>query len=237
VIKIEEAALRAEDAPDWADAAEARLVAEARRLSNGRAFDQAFFATVAEAAGLSEPEALLLAPNGPGDLAALLFARHDADALAALKGRDPAQMKVRERIFMAVTARVEAAAQDADLVRQTSLFLARPRQIRLGLELGWRSADLLWRWAGDRAADENHYSKRVILSGLLLAVLQARLSQGAPAAERRLQAGIDAVMRFETIKAKLPNPDAALLGLAARLGALRFRKGATVSPSGFGADD
>ena len=39
----------------------------------------------------------------------------------------------------------------------------------LGLRLAWESADALWRWAGDTATDENHYSKRVLLAGILSA--------------------------------------------------------------------
>ncbi len=68
---------------------------------------------------------------------------------------------------------------------------------------GWRSADLMWRLAGDTATDYNHYTKRLILSGVYGSTLLVWLddqSEGwmetvrvpRPAAGRR-----DAVRKME----------------------------------------
>ena len=45
---------------------------------------------------------------------------------------------------------------------------------------GWpgRAPTCLWRWAGDTATDENHYSKRALLAGILTGALAIRLSVG-----------------------------------------------------------
>ena len=69
-------------------------------------------------AGLGPADAELLLPGGARDLCALLFRRHDADALALLSAVDPTTLKVRDRITRAVEARVEAAAADEDAVRR-----------------------------------------------------------------------------------------------------------------------
>jgi ubiquinone biosynthesis protein COQ9 len=67
------------------------------------------------------------------------------------------------------------------------------------------------------ATDENHYSKRAILAGILIPALQIRLAQGAEAAQAFAAARIDNVMSYEKLKAKvrLPfGPDQIVRGLA-----------------------
>ncbi len=33
----------------------------------------------------------------------------------------------------------------------------------------WQTADVIWNWAGDEAEDYNHYTKRILLSGVITA--------------------------------------------------------------------
>ena len=63
-------------------------------------------------------------------------------------------------------------------MRRWTGFLALPPNMALGARLAWESADALWRWAGDTATDENHYSKRALLAGILSGALAIRLSSG-----------------------------------------------------------
>lgn len=155
----------------------------------------------AAAAGLGEPEAELLLPHGARDLAALLSRRHDAAALAALALTDPATLKVRERIRTGVIARLDAARAQEASVRRWAGFLSLPTNLPLALRLVWESADALWRWAGDTATDENHYSKRAILSGILVTCLAIDMASGREAALAHLDRSIDNVMTFEKWKA------------------------------------
>ena len=178
-------------------------------------------------AGFSPGETELILPYGPADLAALLSRRHDAAALAALP--DPAGLKIRQRIRAAVLARLDAAAADAPAVRRCSGWLALPPNAAQGLSLAWESADRLWRWAGDVAADENHYSKRAILAGILIAALAVRLQEGEAAAESFVDARIANVMAFEAWKAR-QRPGEPLRRAAEALGRLRY--GAPVNPRG-----
>ena len=210
------------EAGDWAQATEARVVDAAVRLAAERRFDDRLVAAATAEAGLSEGEASLLLPEGARDVAALLWRGHDRAALAALRGVDPQTLKVRDRIRAAVLARVEAAAADEAAVKACSVFLMRPDNAPLAARLGWATADALWRWAGDTATDENHYSKRAILSAVLADVAMARLTQGREAAERRLDVRLEAVMRFEAWKAKQPKLDLLVAG-AALLGRFRYR--------------
>ncbi|QUD87049.1 COQ9 family protein [Phenylobacterium montanum] len=206
---------------DWADLAEQRLLNSALSLAPRLGWGERLIAEAAREAGLSDGEAELLLPNGPRDLAALLSRRHDAAALAALSGVDPKSLKIRQRIQRAVEARLDAAMADEAAVRRCAGFLALPGNAPLGLRLTWDSADIIWRWAGDTATDENHYSKRAILSGILASTLAVRLSSGRPAASAYLSARIENVMAFETWKAGL-KPSTLLRDVAETLGRMRY---------------
>jgi ubiquinone biosynthesis protein COQ9 len=206
---------------DWATAAEQRLLTAAVRYAPRLGWTSRLVAASAAEAGLTEGEAELLLPHGPSDLAALLAERHDVRALDALAAWDAHAMKVRDRIRTAVLARCEAAMRDEAAVRRWSGFLALPSHAPLALRLLWRSADRLWRWAGDIATDENHYTKRVLLAEILVSTLAVRLASGPAAAEMHLDRRIEAVMAFEKWKAGA-GPRGLGGRLAARLGRMRY---------------
>jgi ubiquinone biosynthesis protein COQ9 len=84
---------------------------------------------------------------------------------------------------------------------------------------------MIWRWAGDTATDENHYSKRALVGGILMAGLAAYLASGEASAKALVAARIDNVMAFEGWKFKarpLERLQAWGTGLAARLGQIRY---------------
>ena len=204
---------------DWAEATEQQVLDAALTITATQGWTWPSVRAAGKAAGLSAAETELLLPHGPADLAALLSRRHDARALAALP--DPATLKIRERIRAAVAARIDAAAQDEAAVRRWSGYLSLPLNFTLGLKLLWESADALWRWAGDTATDENHYSKRAILSGILATALAIRLSSGREAAMTFVDARIENVMSFEKWKASLKPADL-MRDVAAALGKMRY---------------
>lgn len=204
---------------DWAEATEQQVLDAALKITTTQGWTWPAVRAAGKAAGLSAAETELLLPKGPADLAALLSRRHDAQALAALP--DPASLKIRERIRAAVEARLDAAAQDEAAVRRWSGYLSLPLNFSLGLKLLWESADALWRWAGDTATDENHYSKRAILSGILASALAIRLSSGRDAAMSFVDARIENVMSFEKWKAGLKPADL-MRDVAAALGKMRY---------------
>ncbi|MCA6223405.1 MAG: COQ9 family protein [Phenylobacterium sp.] len=216
-----------EDPEAWLRRAEQAVLDAALVRAPGMGWTPAMAAAAGADAGFSPGETELILPYGPADLAALLSRRHDAAALAALP--DPAGLKIRQRIRAAVLARLDAAAADAPAVRRCSGWLALPPNAAQGLSLAWESADRLWRWAGDVAADENHYSKRAILAGILIAALAVRLREGEAAAESFVDARIANVMAFEAWKAR-QRPGEPLRRAAEALGRLRY--GAPVNPRG-----
>jgi ubiquinone biosynthesis protein COQ9 len=204
---------------DWAIRTEQQLLDAALTIAPRQGWGRATVLASAKAVGLTPAEADLLLPGGARDLAALLSRRHDTAALAALP--DPAGLKIRERIRTAVVARLDAAAADQAALRRWIGFLALPLNLPLALRLVWESADHLWRWAGDTATDENHYSKRALLSGILIGTMVQDLTAGRAAALETLDARIQNVMDFEKWKAGIKPSDLAK-DVAGALARLRF---------------
>lgn len=186
---------------DWADRMEQRVLDAALERAPTLGWNGRMVAAACRACGLSEGDRELLLPNGPRDLAALLWRRHDAAAMESLAGIDPNALKIRERISQAVSARLEVAAADGEAEKRLAGFLALPTNADLVLSLTWATADGIWRWAGDVATDWNHQSKRVTLSGILIPAMTLRLFDGREAADAFVAARIENVMAFEKWKA------------------------------------
>ncbi|WP_426026233.1 COQ9 family protein [Brevundimonas sp. TSRC1-1] len=186
---------------DWADRTEQTVLDAAVARAPALGWNARLVREACEACGLSRGDEELLLPNGARDLAALLSRRHDARALEALGVVDAKSLKIRERIARAVSDRMEAGAADLEATRRCAAFLALPTNADLGLKLAWESADHLWRWAGDETTDWNHYSKRTILSGILIPALTMRWFDGRAPAEAFVARRIENVMAFEKWKA------------------------------------
>lgn len=207
----------------WAQGAEQQLLDEMLKQVPAHGWTWRGVRLAGKACGFSDGETELLVPNGPADLAALLSRRHDARALEALADVHASNLKIRERIRRAVEARLDASAQDAQAARRLMGYLALPQHLTLGVRLAWESADHLWRWAGDTATDENHYTKRMILGGILTGAAAIRDAEGRAAALAFVDRRIEDVMRFEKWKATTPvRPQMWAQMLASRLGRARY---------------
>ena len=210
--------------PDWAATTEQQVLDAALKIAPEAGWTTLVATMAGKACGLSAGETELLLPQGPADLAALLSRRHDAKALETLAAIDPIALKIRERIARAVEARLNAAGADEAAVRRCAGFLALPSHAPLGARLAWESADVLWRWAGDTATDENHYTKRALLAGILAGALAIRLSSGSEAALAFTDRRIANVMAFETWKRTTRlKPSKFMDEMAGALGRMRYR--------------
>jgi len=210
-------------AQDWAETTEQALLDQALKLAPVHGWTRRTVTLAGKALGMSQGETGLLLPHGPTDLAALLSRRHDARALAALSEVHASNLKIRERIRRAVEARLDASATDEPALRRWMGFLALPGNLGLGSRLAWESADVLWRWAGDTATDENHYSKRALLAGILTGAMAIRMSSGRKAALDFADRRIKDVMRFEKWKATTRfRPGHWLAEIAQGLGRARY---------------
>lgn len=136
-----------------------------------------------------------------------------------------ATLKIRERIRTLVAFRLEAVEHIDEAVRRALAVMAMPQNAPRALQMGWRSADIMWRLAGDTATDYNHYTKRGILAGIYSATLAVFVnddSEGKAKTYEFLDRRIDGVMKFEKFKHQLLNTDRELPSLTRFLGRLRY---------------
>lgn len=157
-------------------------------------------------AGIDPDIARVAFPGGAAQMIDAYTARADARLTESLLAQDIMSMKVRERIRRAVATRLEQASGEREAVRRALSVLAMPQNLRLAARTLWRTADTMWRAAGDTATDYNHYTKRAILGAVYSATLLVWLddaSEGHSDTLAFLDRRIDGIMRFEKTKAKL----------------------------------
>jgi ubiquinone biosynthesis protein COQ9 len=134
-------------------------------------------------------------------------------------------MKIRQRIRDLVLYRIEVIHPHKEALRRALAILAQPQNAMTAARLAWRAADRMWRIAGDRATDFNHYSKRGILSALYMSTMLVYLDdEGDDLATTRgfLDRRIDDVMSFEKLKAQWKGSRQRLPSLSRFLGRLRY---------------
>lgn len=135
-----------------------------------------------------------------------------------------AGLKIREKIRELVWHRLEIMGPAREAVRRALAILAMPQNLPLGLRISWRSADLMWRIAGDVSTDFNHYTKRMTLSGVYASTLLIWLddqTEGWTETAAFLDRRIDDVMRFEKLKAQWRSSDRRV-SVSRFLGRLRY---------------
>src|SRR5437763_8396747 len=136
-----------------------------------------------------------------------------------LKGK-----KIREKIRSLVWHRLEIMGPAREAVRRALAILAMPQNLPLGLRIGWRTADVMWRIAGDTSTDFNHYTKRMTLGAVYSSTLLVWLDdQSESWAETAafLDRRIEDIMRFEKFKAEWRG-SSDHLSLSRFLGRLRY---------------
>ena len=136
-----------------------------------------------------------------------------------------AAMKVRDRIRAQLWFRIETMAPAREALRSALAILAMPQNAPRGLAIGWRSADLMWRNAGDTASDFNHYTKRLTLGAVYGSTLIAWLddeSEGFTDTAAFLDRRLGNVMRFEKWKSQWSGEQLRRPSLSRFLGRLRY---------------
>lgn len=115
-----------------------------------------------------EPSALLRAfPGGVTDAVEHFADWTDRQMLDRLEAQPLAEMKVRERISLAVRTYFEVLEPYREAKRRQLSYLAMPQNVALGLRLLYRTVDAMWFAAGDTSTDYNHYTKRALLSAVV----------------------------------------------------------------------
>jgi ubiquinone biosynthesis protein COQ9 len=197
-------------------------------LANHAAFDgwndTAVVAT-AEEMGIDSDIAKLAFKGGAMTLIDYWIASVDAEMERRLPPEKLAAMKIRERITTLVDTRLQIAAPVKEAQRRALAIMAMPQNVLATARIGWRSADLMWRLAGDNATDFNHYTKRLTLSGVYASTLAVFVNDDSDDfADTRafLARRIDNVMQFEKAKAKAKERQEFIPSLSRLVGRLRY---------------
>lgn len=175
--------------------------------------------------GIDPVQARLAMPKTPAGLIDCYTGQVDRALEAWFTPERLQGLKIREKIRALVWRRLEIMGPAREAVRRALAILAIPQNLALGMLISWRSADGMWRIAGDTSADFNHYTKRMTLGAVYASTLLAWLddeSEGWQDTADFLDRRIDDVMKFEKWKAEWRGSAERRLSLTRFLGRLRF---------------
>ncbi|MCB2050371.1 MAG: COQ9 family protein [Novosphingobium sp.] len=181
--------------------------------------------TAAAQHGVEASVARLAFAGGAMDMIEAWVASVDAAMHDAFADGKLAELPVRERIRSLVAFRLARIAGKEEALRRALAIMAMPQNAGRALRLGWTSADLMWRLAGDKSADYNHYTKRTILAGVYaatLAIFADDQSEGKAATLAFLDRRIAGIIRFEKAKARFVPDSGRGFSMARFLGRLRY---------------
>ena len=179
--------------------------------------------SAAAQAGVDQAQARLAFPRTQPAMIDAYIQAVDREMVKRLTPAKLGKMKIREKIRSLVWARLEIMGPAREAVRTALAILAMPQNVPLALRISWRTADLMWRAAGDTSTDYNHYTKRMTLGAVYASTLLAWLddnSEGWAETAAFLDRRIDNVMQFEKWKAQWRGQEH--FSLSRFLGRLRY---------------
>jgi ubiquinone biosynthesis protein COQ9 len=175
--------------------------------------------------GIDPIQARLAMPQSQAGMIDLFIQEVDRGLEAYFTPDRLSKLKVREKIRALVWRRLEIMGPAREAVRRALAILALPQNIPLALRISWRTADLMWRIAGDSSTDFNHYTKRMTLGAVYGSTLLIWLddkSEGWTETAGFLERRIEDVMRIEKIKAQWRGSSERRLSPSRFLGRLRY---------------
>ena len=175
--------------------------------------------------GIDPVQARLAMPKAQAGLVDLYIQEVDRSLEAWFTPERLAGMKIREKIRALVWRRLEIMGPAREAIRRGLAILAMPQNVPLALRISWRTANVMWRVAGDTSTDFNHYTKRVTLGAVYATTLVAWLEDQSDAWSETasfLDRRIDNVMQFEKLKAQWRGSSDRQLSLSRFFGRLRY---------------
>jgi ubiquinone biosynthesis protein COQ9 len=174
--------------------------------------------------GIDPVQARLAMPKTQAAMIDLYIQEVDRALAAWFTPERLAGLKIREKIRSLVWRRLEIMGPAREAIRRALAILAMPQNLPLALRISWRTADLMWRLAGDTSTDFNHYTKRMTLGAVYASTLLTWLedqSDGWSETAKFLDRRIDGAMKFEKWKAGWKG-SGENLSLSRFLGRLRY---------------
>ena len=149
-------------------------------------------------------------PKDAGQALAYFSRRADARMVAAFEAAETDELRMHERVMLAVELRLHELVPHREAVRRGLSFLALPVNAPLGAKLLYRTVDDIWYAAGDRAADFSFYTKRGLLAGVVASTTLYWLDDGSEdfvATHEFLARRIADVMRLHGIRRRVEDAD------------------------------
>lgn len=138
-------------------------------------------------------------PGGVVEAIVLHSAVADREMVKAFEAMDPPPARTRDKVVALIRRRLEGAERDRDAVRLGLGMLSRPQNAPAGLKALAKTADAIWRAAGDRSTDFNWYTKRGLVSAVYMATVAYWLNdrtEGHAATWSFLERRIDSAMKL-----------------------------------------
>lgn len=140
----------------------------------------------AEKAGFSADMAAAVFPDQLSGVLRHFSNWADRQMMQALSLVEYQDMRVRDKVKRGVEERIKVLEPHKEAVKAASAYWFRPfRKFEAG-RLVWKTADKIWLWAGDEAKDYNHYTKRVLLSGVITSTMLAWMNDNSDNSQETL---------------------------------------------------
>ena len=107
---------------------------------------------------------------------------------------------VRNKIGKALFERIVNISGGSAMLVKLEGFYCNGMHAPLAIKTIWHTSDVIWIFAGDKATDFNHYSKRTLLSGVYVAVVKHMLKDGESGIEQYIAECLDKVVKFGNVK-------------------------------------
>lgn len=187
--------------PHPADPTRLALLRAALPRVPAEGWSEAAFAGAARDAEVTLPEARAAAPRGALDLLVEWHREADRAMAAALRDASP-DMRVRERVALALKARARAVA-GREAARRGAALLSLPVHAGTAARLPWDTADAAWTALGDTSRDGAWWTKRATLAAVQASVALFALGDASGRdTDAFIDRRVDDVMAFERWKAR-----------------------------------
>jgi len=130
----------------------------------------------------------------------------DREMLKSLENTNLEALRIRDRVQTALIARYTWLIQHQEAFNQSLKFWLLPTRKPKAAKITWRTADVIWNWAGDTSTDYNHYSKRTLLSGIIASsafIFTNETDEDLTKTQKFIEKRIENVMKFGKLMSKL----------------------------------
>ena len=136
--------------------------------------------------GRHRDDAVLMFPNGAGEMIESAFALMDQHMAEEAAAADLAAYRLPARVRAIIAIRLEQTRGNKEAIRRAFSWLSLPMHAPIAARITAATVDAIWHAAGDTSADFSWYTKRGILAAVYSATLLYWLSDHSEGDENTL---------------------------------------------------